>query len=431
MVLGSWGVSACSLLQLLPAASLSPPLPPGLILPALPCPCSPCPPAPTSPGCWESTTALLGWGLPSLCSLWPRALVPAGGVARCPRACLLGSCQAALLFPLLFLSDVMESIAGACSARCRWQPVPCAWLEATVELGGLPGAGPALCGHGLAPAPALLCLLLLPAGAGAAVAQPLPLRALSACRAEPRLGTASPCMLGRCCLWSRQPRRFCPRAGLSLLLQVPSSSQGDRSAPALRGASTSDPQPWPGSAPQLLAVQWSMQLPRFCSLCQVHLTLPPCLLLLLPETPVLPAGARPGSCWQLAVPTLSSHTCWPNCRARALGSGRALPPASWALSQAASRAWTQWAAARACSRDPPVPLCLWRAEPCSCHGNALGTWMVPYLGVGPIQRTARTFKCSQEQQPGRRRHSGHQAWPGWRLQPRTGAVAGLCWWHPG
>lgn len=37
---------------------------------------------------------------------------------------VLGPCQAALLFLLLFLSDVMESIAGACGTRCCWQHVP-------------------------------------------------------------------------------------------------------------------------------------------------------------------------------------------------------------------------------------------------------------------------------------------------------------------
>lgn len=36
----------------------------------------------------------------------------------------LGPCQAALLFLLLFLSDVTESIAGACGTRCCWQHVP-------------------------------------------------------------------------------------------------------------------------------------------------------------------------------------------------------------------------------------------------------------------------------------------------------------------
>lgn len=216
---------------------------------------------------------------------------------------------------------------------------------------------------------------------------------------------ASPWVLGCCWIWFPQPSSFCPRAGLSLLQQVPSSSQGDMSTPALLGASTSDPQPWPGSAPQLLAVQWIMQLPVSCALSQVHPHLQPCLLLLLPETPVLPAGARPGSCWQLAVPAVSSHTCWPSCCPRALGSGRALPPASWALGQPASRAWTQWAVARACSCDPPVPLCLWRAVPCSCQGKAVGMQRVPYIGLGPFR-----VLWSQQQQPG-----GRLGTPGTRL----------------
>lgn len=222
---------------------------------------------------------------------------------------------------------------------------------------------------------------------------------------------ASLWMLGCCWIWFPHPSCFCPRAGLPLLWQVPSSSQGDVSAPALLGASTNDRQPWPGSAPQLLAVQWFVQLPMSCALSQVHPNLQTCLLLLLPETPVLPAGARPGSCWQLAVPTVSSHTCWLSCCPRALGSGRALPPASWALGQAASRAWTQWAVARACSRDPPVLLCLWRAVPCSCHGKAVGMRMVPYLGLGPTWSPLVTRTTTW----GSARHLGQQAWLGWRF----------------
>lgn len=77
-------------------------------------------------------------------------------------AWLLGPCQATELFPLLFLSDVMESIAGACSAG--------GLLAAqSPELGqgpgegweSLPRAGPAFCGPELPLASALLCLVLL------------------------------------------------------------------------------------------------------------------------------------------------------------------------------------------------------------------------------------------------------------------------------
>lgn len=178
------------------------------------------------------------------------------------------------------------------------------------------------------------------------------------------------------------------------------------------GVSTSDPHPWgSGSAPQLVHA-------ASCLLCQVHPNLHPCLLSLLPEPPELPAGARPGSCWQLAVPTVSSPLLLAqSCHPRAPGSGRALPPASWALGQAASRAWTQWAAARACGRDPAVPVSLWRAVPCHGHRD------------GALLRFGQHSESSA--------HRNINVGVSWA--PPAPGLAGVkvpaphrsCWWHPG
>lgn len=154
------------------------------------------------------------------------------------------------------------------------------------------------------------------------------------------LGVGSPCC-GRC----------------------PAPARGPRALPALLRASTSAPHPWPGSASQLLAVPWSLQLPGSRAPCQVHPSLQPCLLT-APDTPVL------GSCWSCLCPL---------CAAASQGSRVRQGFASWAQGQAASRAWAQWAAARACSPDPPVPPCLWRAGPCCCHGHEDGA----LLSSGP------------------------------------------------
>lgn len=155
----------------------------------------------------------------------------------------------------------------------------------------------------------------------------------------------------------------------------PAPARGPRALPAFLRAPTSAPHPWPGSAPQLLAVPWSLQLSGSCAPCQVHPNLQPCPLT-APETPVLPAGARPGRCWSWLCPLCPATLAGP---AASQGSGVRQGFASWAVGQAASRAWAQWAAARACSRDPPVPPCLWRAGPSCCHGHEDGA----LLSSGP------------------------------------------------